>query len=93
MGLGLIITGVGEVIGALDGRDGFEDRTDRIVDGLGGSLCGLAQPMFQFGEELFDRVQIGRVFRQEEEVSARSTDSAADRIAFVRAEIDGVDAP
>ena len=43
--------------------------------------------MFEFGEELFDRVQIGRVFRQEEEVRARRTDSAADSTAFVRAEI------
>ncbi len=43
--------------------------------------------MFEFEEELFDRVQIGRVFQQEEEVSASRTDSEADRIAFVRAEI------
>jgi hypothetical protein len=57
------------------------------MDGLGGSLCGLAQPMFQFGEELFDRVQIGRVFRQEEEVRAGRTDSTADSFAFVGAEI------
>ena len=28
--------------------------------------------MFEFGEELFDRVQIGRVFRQEEEVRCLS---------------------
>jgi hypothetical protein len=54
MSLGLVISGVGD-----------------IVDGLGGSLCGFAQPVFELGEELLDRVQIGRVFRQVEEPSAR----------------------
>jgi hypothetical protein len=31
------------------------------VDGFGGSLSGFAQPVFEFGEELLDRVQIRRV--------------------------------
>jgi hypothetical protein len=57
MRLELVISGVGEVICALGGRGGVEDRTDGIADSLGGSLCGLAQPMLELGEELFDRVR------------------------------------
>ena len=31
-------------------RNGVEDRTDSVISG---SLCGLAQPVFELGEELF----------------------------------------
>jgi hypothetical protein len=55
----VIIAGVKEVVCTFACCDGVEDWTDSIVDGLCGSHCGLAQPMFELGEELFDRVQIG----------------------------------
>ena len=86
MGLGLVISGVGEVICALGWCDSVEERIDRIVDGLCGSLCGFSQLMFELGEELLDRVQIGRVFRQEEELRPGWADGAADIVALVRAE-------
>ena len=70
-----------------------ENWSDSLVDGLDGSLCGFAQPMLELGEELFDRVEIGRVFRQVEEPGAGGTDGASYSLALVRAEIDGVDAP
>jgi len=43
--------------------------------------------MFEFGEELLDRVQIGRVFRQIEEPGTSRADGVAYGLAFVRAEI------
>ena len=43
--------------------------------------------MFELGEELLDRVQIGRVFRQVEEPGAGGTDGATHGIGLVRAEI------
>lgn len=58
-----------------------------MVDSLGGSLCGLTEPVFELGEELLDRVQIGRVFRQVEEPSAGRADGLAHSFAFVRAKI------
>jgi hypothetical protein len=43
--------------------------------------------VFELGEELLDRVQIGRVFRQVEQPSTGGTDGAAHGVSFVRAEI------
>ena len=57
------------------------------TDGLEGARRGLAQQVLEFGEDLFDRVQIGRVFRQEEQLGAGRADGAADRLALVAAEI------
>jgi hypothetical protein len=50
-------------------------------------LGGFAQPVFEFGEELLDRVQVRRVFRQVEEPGADGTDSATYGVGLVRAEI------
>jgi hypothetical protein len=61
--------------------------TDGIADGVGGPLCSFAKPMFKFCKELLDGVQVGRVFRQEEEPRAGRTDGAAYGIALVRAKI------
>ena len=43
--------------------------------------------MFYLGEDLFDGVQVGRVFRQEEQLGAGCTDELADGFAFVAAKI------
>jgi len=43
--------------------------------------------VFELGEELLDRVQIRRVFRQVEESGADGTDRATHSIGLVRAEI------
>jgi len=81
MGLDLVISGVSEVIYAFGGCDGVEDRTDCLVDGLGGSSNSFAKPMFDLREELFDRVEIRRVFRQVEEARAGAPDSAPHGLA------------
>lgn len=33
--------------------------------GIAGSFGGVTQPVFELGEQLFDRVAVGRAFRQE----------------------------
>jgi len=43
--------------------------------------------MFEFGEDLFDRVQIGGVGREEEEFRASSPDGSANGGGFVAAEV------
>ena len=43
--------------------------------------------MFELGEELLDRVQIGRVFRQVEESGAGAADGTTHGVGLVRAEI------
>ena len=55
----MVISGVCEVVCALGGCDGVEDRADRSVDRFDGALCSLAKPVLELGEELFDRVQVG----------------------------------
>ena len=51
--------------------------------------CGgrLSQPMLELGEELFDRIEVGRVFGQEEQLGAGPADGAAHGFALMRAEI------
>ena len=49
--------------------------------------AALPQPVFQLGEQLLDRVEIGRVFRQEEQLGADRADDPADCLAAVAAEI------
>lgn len=41
----------------------------------------------ELGEDLFDRVEIGGVFAQEDQLGAGRADGVADRLAFVAAEI------
>ena len=43
--------------------------------------------VFELGEDLLDRVEVGRVGRQEEQLGAGGADRSADRLAFVAAEI------
>lgn len=52
-----------------------------------GSLCGLAQQMFEFGEDLFDRIEIGTVGRQEQEACAAGPDGGPDGGFFVAGEV------
>lgn len=44
-----------------------EDLADGVANGLDGSPGALAQPVLVFGEELLDRVQVGRIFGLEEQ--------------------------
>ena len=51
------------------------------------AFLGVAHPVFDLGEGLFDRVEVGRVGRQEPEMSVGTADGLADGPALVAAEI------
>jgi hypothetical protein len=42
---------------------------------------------FEFGEDLLDRVEVGRVFGQEQETGAGRLDGLAHRLSLVRSQI------
>ena len=58
---------------------------------LAGSLLSLPHPMLDFGECLFDRIEVGRVFRQEPQPCPDRLDGILDCFGFVRTEIVGDD--
>lgn len=58
-----------------------------LVDGGDGSCLSHAQPMLDLGEDLLDRVEVGRVRRQIGELCARSADGLANGLCPVTAEI------
>ena len=70
MSLGSIISGCCEVVLTFLRVDDFEDLADGVADGLYGARGGLAQEALELGEELLDRVQVWRVFRQEDQLGA-----------------------
>ena len=76
-----------EVAGAFLRREGSEKLTDCCAEGFKGACGGFAQEMLELGEDLFNGVQVGRVFRQEEQFGAGCADELAHGLAFVAAEI------
>ena len=54
-----------QVVGALGGAEGLEQRPDPSPGGIDGLLGGLAQQSFELSEELFDRIEVWAVGRQE----------------------------
>ena len=54
---------------------------------LYGSLSGLAQESFEFGEDLFDWIEIRTVWRQKEELCPSLADGLAHGLTFVAAKI------
>jgi hypothetical protein len=52
-----------------------------------GSFRGFSHQVFQLGKDLLDRVQIGRIWRQEKELGASGSDSASDGGLFVAGQI------
>lgn len=64
-----------------------EQGSDAAPCGLDGPLVGLAQQAFEFGEHLLDRIEIGRVGRQEEQLDPGRPEQLAHADAFVAAEV------
>lgn len=58
-----------------------------MPDGSDGALVSLAEQGLELGEHHLDRVQVGAVGRQEEQVSPRGTDGAADGDTLVAAQV------
>jgi len=85
--LGLSISGFGEVVGAFFCSVGSEEFANGGDESFDRSGCRFAQEVLKLGEDLLDRVQVGRLFRQKEELGARRLDRSANGFAFVTAEI------
>jgi len=67
MKLSPVIARLGEVVLAFVWGDGFQDLGDGIADGVDAPGGGFPEEMLELGEEFFDRVEVGRVFRQEDQ--------------------------
>ena len=50
-----------------------------------GAFGGFAHEVFELCEDLLDRIEIGAVWRQEQELGANAADRLADRGPFVAA--------
>ena len=68
-------------------REGVEERTDALPCCFDGSFGSFSQEQLELGKDLFDRVQVGRVWRQEQEFCAGSADCFADGLAFMAPQI------
>src|SRR6516164_10012902 len=81
------ITGMGEEVAALIGRDVGQNGGDGVVDGITGSPCRLSQPVLELGKEHLDGIEVWGVLGQEEEPGANGPDGGADRLAAMRSKI------
>lgn len=52
-----------------------------------GPFCGFAHQVLELGEDLLDRIEVGAIWRQEQELGASAADCLADSGPFVTAEI------
>jgi len=60
---------------------------DCFVEGVDRARPGVAQQVFELCEDLLDRVQIGRVFGQEQQLGASRSDRLPNGFSFVAGEI------
>ena len=81
------IAGVGEVVGAFGRGEGVERLAEGVPEGRDGSLGGGSQQGLELGEDLLDRVQIGRVRWQIEQVCATGLDGFTHASHLVRAAV------
>jgi hypothetical protein len=58
------------------------DRDADVVNGAGGNLT---QQMLELGKDLLDGVQVGRIFRQKDQLGAGRADEPANGFAFAQA--------
>jgi len=54
-----------------------------VSSSVDGSLLGPSHEMFQFGEDLFDGMEVGGIGRQEQKPGSASPGGAAHRLALV----------
>ena len=67
--------------------DGFEKPGDGSLDLLEAARVRLAQQRLELGERLFDRVQVGTIGRQMEQLGAHRTECAAYRWVLMATQI------
>ena len=85
--MGLRIAGVPEVCGAFFGGILGENPSAGLGDSFVASRSDLSQQGFELGEDLFDRVEVGRVFWQKHEARADVSDRPSHDLSLVGAEV------
>ena len=68
-------------------REGWKEGPNPPPCPFSGAFCGVAHFMFEFSEGLFDRIEVRRVFREEDEARSGCAHRAADSLGFVRSKI------
>lgn len=69
------------------GREGIEQGTDAPPCCFDGSFCGFSEQVFQFGEDLLDRIEIRAVGWQEQQARASGSDCGPDRGLLVAGQV------
>ena len=85
--MGLGISCVLEVCGAFGGRILGEYVAAGVGDGFVSSRPGLSQQGLELGEDLLDGVEVGGVFRQEDQPRSDGADRLPHRLSLVRTEV------
>ena len=67
--------------------EGIEQCADAPPCVFDGSLCGFAQQMFELGEDLLDRIEVGAIWWQEQEARTSGPDRLPDGRSLVAGEI------
>jgi hypothetical protein len=78
---------LGEDVCAFGGVERFETVGEGLGDRIEGSWRLFSDEAFELGEDLLDRVEIGRIFWQEDKPRADIADSFSSGLSFVLAEI------
>jgi len=68
-------------------REGVEEGADALPCVFDGALGGFSEQQLELGEDLLDRVEVGRVGRQEQELGSGRADRLADGLALMAAEV------
>ena len=76
-----------EVVGTFVWHEGCERLTEYDLGGFDSSCSGFALHVLEFGEDLLDQVQVGGIFRQEEQLGVNRADQCSYGLTFVATEI------
>ena len=76
-----------EIVGAFGGRERSEELADCRAERIEGACGGFTQQVLEFGEDLLNGVQVGRVFWQEDQLGAGRADEPTNGFALVAAQI------
>ena len=87
MTLASLISAVREIIGALLRSVGIHDLAGSGAHGFARPRRSLAQQMFELRKHLLEWVEVGRIFRKQEQARADLADGVADGFRLVAAEI------
>src|SRR5271166_2227872 len=79
------ISAILDVVGAFLRGVGSKKLADGGKDRVVGAGGGFSEPMLELGEDLLDRVQVRRIFRQEEKLRSGLSDGAAHSLAAMTA--------